>query len=112
MKRKFALLRMLVLVGCLPLIVRNTGVVMVSAQSGSCDGPLVSCRNFATNQTTPNCPSGCNAGTYATYALLDNNQGFWSAYENTATQCQPSGCQPVAYCQPFINCKALPCCLA
>lgn len=37
MKRRFALLRMLVLVGCLPLILRNVDLGRVGAQSG-CQG--------------------------------------------------------------------------
>jgi hypothetical protein len=99
------LLRILVLVGCLPLIVRSSWVV----RAGPYDQQ---CTNFS-GITHPNCPGDCSAGTYATYPLLGGN-GFQNATQNASTQCLPSTCgQPVAYNTPTGSaCKEAPCCLA
>ncbi len=104
MKARMTLLRILVLVGCLPLVVRQAHVVTVGAQSQNCT-------NFGA-KTTPKCPSGCTSGTYTTYPLLGGS-GFYSSTEVT-TPCSPSTCtQPVAWNPPTpADCKFTPCCLA
>jgi len=101
MKARLTLLRILVLVGCLPLVVRQAGVVTVGATSQTCT-------NFG-SKTTPNCPSGCTSGTYITYPLL-GGKGFYDATQVTSP-CSPSTCaQPTAYnhAQPMRPTTLLP----
>jgi len=104
MKARLTLLRILVLVGCLPLVVRQAGMVTVGATSQTCT-------NFG-SKTTPNCPSGCTSGTYITYPLL-GGKGFYDATQVTSP-CSPSTCaQPTAYSAPTLSqCGQQPCCLA
>ena len=103
MKTSRTFLRILVLVGCLPLVVRKAAVVTVGASGLSC--------TYFGAKTTPNCPSGCNTGTYTTYPWQGGN-GFWTASQNTTVQCNPSTCtQPVAYDDPGLPNCGPPCCL-
>jgi hypothetical protein len=102
---------MLVLVGCLPLILRNAGVVTVGAAGTCTQGELLTCRPFSVAASAPPCPAGCNTGNYMTYALQGNGNGWYYAYENIATQCLPSSCQPTSYCQPQDQCGT-GCCVA
>ena len=105
MRTEYSVLRILVLLGCLPLMPRNAGVLTVRAQNQTCTnfGP-------ATNE---NCPSGCTSPTYTNYPLIGGS-GWSDATENTAP-CSPSTCgQPGGvYNAPTpSNCKDPPCCLA
>jgi len=103
METSRTLLRILVLVGCLPLVIRRANVVT----AGQFDQ---SCTNYAGQVTHPNCPSGCTSGTHTLYTL--SGRGFYNATQNT-TPCSPSTCsQPVAYNTPTeASCKNAPCCL-
>src|SRR5208337_1659856 len=97
--------RILVLVGCLPLMPRNAGVLTVRAQNQTCT-------NFGP-ATKENCPSGCTSPTYTDYPLLGGS-GWTDATQNT-TPCSPSTClQPGGvYNAPTPSvCKNPPCCLA
>lgn len=100
MKTSLTLLRILVLVGCLPLLVRNAWVVKAGLYDEQCT-------NFG-GRTTPNCPAGCTSGTYTTYPLVGGS-GWYNATSNDQP-CSPSGCpQPVAYNSPTqANCNTPP----
>jgi hypothetical protein len=106
MNGRLTLLRVLVLVGCLPLLVRQARVVTVGATNQDCT-------NFDA-ETTPNCPPGCTSPTYTTYPIAGGH-GFWNATQVTSpSPCSPSTCsQPTAYNAPTpAECKSAPCCLA
>lgn len=98
MKTRMTFLRLLVLAGCLPLVLRNANVFTVGAQTQQCT-------NF--NQQTCN-SGGCTSGTYWT---LEGLWGFYTASE-IASPCTPSTCtQPTgAYSSPTTNCGQAPCC--
>jgi len=100
MKGTPTLLRMLVLVGCLPLAVRQASVIRARAQNQEC-----------TNFSAPiSCPSGCTG----TYYTITGGTGFYNATEATAP-CSPSTCeQPYGvYNAPTkAACKLPPCCLS
>jgi len=107
MKQPFTFLRILVVLGCLPLLQRPD-LPRVGAQTGTCTGGPVYCGNFSIGSTKVNCPAPCT-GTYVTYAL-GAGFGFYQAYINTAAQCQGS-CNYTAYCEPSVSCGLGPCCL-
>jgi hypothetical protein len=106
MRTDYAVLRILVLVGFLPLVVRDAGVLTVRGNY-----PNVQCRPQV-GPTQLNCPAPCNPGTYTTYQM-GNNSGFYD-YTINATPCSPSTCaQPEAYSAPIMaQCKEPPCCLS
>lgn len=101
MKGRQTLLRILVLVGCLPLIARRPSVVKVRATNQTCTV-------FQLTSTNPDCLSPCTSSKYTTYILIGGH-GFYNA--NEVAQPCPSGCpQPTAYTAPVQTCVA--CCLS
>jgi hypothetical protein len=101
-KRSYSLLRLLVLVGCVPLLPRSAQVTLVSAHTQNCT-------HISTTASTGNCPSGCTSTQYTYYALIGGT-GFQYA-DQVATPCAPSTCtQPSALGPPNYECPQ--CCLA
>ncbi len=95
-----ALLRILILAGCLPLLARYARVTPVRAHTEDCT-------QIDTTATTYGCPPGCTSATYATY--LTHGAGFQYADQNP-TPCSPSTCsQPFALGPPTQEC--VQCCL-
>jgi hypothetical protein len=94
------LLRVLILVGCLPLLAPRARLAMVRAHTQDCtsfSGP-----------TIKNCPSGCTSQTYTDYPLIGGT-GFHYADENPAPCSPPTCTQPYAFSAPHWEC--LTCCL-
>lgn len=109
MNGSFGILRTLVVLGCLPLLARQTAMVTVGAQGGGCTGESVDCTVWSAQTEQPNCPSGCTSGTYTTNPLV-GGLGFQTAIEQTLP-CSPSTCtQPIAYCNVSTDCSV--CCLS
>jgi hypothetical protein len=105
MRTHCAIVRVLVLVGCLPLVVRETGISTVWGNYSP-----VNCAPTA-SATQGNCPSGCTPGQYTTYQP-PTGSGFYN-YTVNDNPCSPSTCaQPLAYNAPTLaECKDPPCCL-
>lgn len=102
MRINYAPLRILVLVGCLPLLTRDAQVMKVFATTEQCS-------NFNFYASVPACPSGCT-GQYTTYTWNGGN-GFGTS-STVATPCPSGSCtQPVAWAQPTYNCQQPPCCI-
>jgi len=106
MRTDYAVLRVLVLVGFLPLMVRDARVLTVRGNYSN-----LYCVPLGVF-TQGNCPSGCTAGTYASY-VPPPGSGWYNAIVNE-TPCSPSTCaQPLAYSQSQqAQCNSAPCCLA
>jgi len=106
MRTDYTVLRVLVLVGFLPLMVRSAGVLTVRGNYSP-----VNCAPTA-SATQGNCPSGCTPGNYSTYQPPPGSG--WFNYTVNETPCSPSTCaQPLAYNAPTqAQCKETPCCLS
>lgn len=107
MRTDYTVLRVLVLVGFLPLVVRNAGVLTVRGNYSNvtCAPP-----NYVATQL--NCPAPCTPGTYNTFQP-PLSTGFYN-YAVQETPCSPSTCaQPLAYESPTpASCTSPPCCVA
>jgi hypothetical protein len=106
MRTDYTVLRILVLVGCLPLMVRDASVLTVRGNYVNLECyPLVS-------SSQGDCSSGygCNPGKFTTYNP-PNGTGFYNNAVFT-TPCSPETCaQPPAYSAPTpAECKTTPCC--
>jgi len=87
-RRSYTLLRLLVLVGCIPLLQVRTTIPLVRAQSGYV------CGVFQSNGNAQ-CPSSCTTGTYIDY--WSTGQGSYQGYINPAP-CSGASCvQPLSY---------------
>ena len=107
MRTDYAVLRVLVLVGFLPLVVRDTGVLTVRGNPTN-----VTCAPSNYVATPGNCPAQCTPGTYNTFTP-PTGSGFYN-YEVQESPCSPSTCtQPLAYEGPSpADCTTPPCCLS
>ena len=107
MRTDYAVLRVLVLVGFLPLVVRDEGVLTVRGNYSN-----VTCAHANYVSTQFNCPAPCTPGTYITFQPPPGN-GFYN-YTVQETPCNPSNCpQPLAYGGPTqASCNTPPCCLS
>ncbi|HEV2350161.1 MAG TPA: hypothetical protein VG028_09990 [Terriglobia bacterium] len=95
----YDLLRLLVLAGCVPLLLRGPGVSIVGAHSQDCVTVL--------NHTNTQCPQSCTSGTYTDY--YTSGSGF-QGIDINATPCGGASCvQPFTYGPPATEC--LDCCL-
>lgn len=100
MKTSRTLLRILVLVACLPLVVKKAGLVTVGAATSACT-------NYR-NPSFPNCPSGCTSPNYVTYGDI-GGIGFYNATQ-TMTPCSPPTCTqptqpPLAWTLAQLTCS-------
>ncbi len=87
-RRSYAILRLLVLVGCIPLLQLHTTVPLVRAQSG------YTCGFFQVNANAQ-CPSSCTTGTYTGYSYQSLGFAVGYIYPNP---CSGDSCvQPETY---------------
>ncbi len=107
MRTDYAVLRTLVLVGCLPLVVRDAGVFTVRGNYSP-----VNCKVQNTTPTPGNCAAPCTPGPYTTYVPPEDS-GFFN-YALNETPCSPSTCpQPAVYEAPTLaECKSGQCCIS
>jgi hypothetical protein len=95
-KPRYGMLRLLVLAGCVPLLLRGPRLATVGAHTEDCT-------QISTTPSQGNCPSGCTSTKYTYYALIGGT-GFQYADEVPAP-CTPSTCtQPFALGPPGIEC--------
>jgi len=107
MRTDYAVLRVLVLAGFLPLVVRDAGVLTVRGNYSN-----VTCAPSNYVATQLNCPAPCTPGTYNTFQP-PTGSGFYN-YAVQESPCSGSTCaQPLAYGAPTqAVCTTPPCCVA